>query len=207
MWRRPAPCSLSLNTVRANPAYSGLRVGAVSSGAVQAVQISTIPACQRIGAPGVAARGAGGTEHDHCLGIGGELRRRGLAAFGVAAIVLGIQLQGMADQLAADVLEGDLDAALLVEAERCVGTGQHPVGADLDGAPLGMRITPRSSVTGPTVAAEAACAMPNNAAAAKNHRAGSLRNIVNSPSCRRRGITEALDCAYATTNTRGSSGP
>src|SRR5690348_12258060 len=49
------PCSLSLNTVRAKPSYSFLRVGAVSAGAVHAVQISTIPCCQRIGAPGVAA--------------------------------------------------------------------------------------------------------------------------------------------------------
>ncbi len=34
------------------------------------------------------------------------------------------------------------------------------------GAPLGILMTPRSSVTGPTVTAEAACAIPNNAAAA-----------------------------------------
>src|SRR5579863_202441 len=49
------PCSLSLNTVRAKPSYSGLRSGEVSAGAVQAVQISTMPCCHRIGAPGVAA--------------------------------------------------------------------------------------------------------------------------------------------------------
>ena len=76
-------------------------------------------------------------------------------------IVLGVELQRMAEQLAADILEGDLDAALFVETQRRVGAGQHPIAADLDRRALGDRITPRSSVTGPTVAAEAACAIPN----------------------------------------------
>ena len=97
----------------------------------------TMPACQRIGAPGVAADEQAGPEHDHGLRIGGELGRRGLPAFGIAAVVLGVELQRVAEQLAADVLEGDFDAALLVQTERGVGTGQHPIGADLDRRALG----------------------------------------------------------------------
>src|SRR5262249_48412151 len=117
------PCSLSLNTVRAKPSYSFLRVGAVSAGAVQAVQISTIPCCQRIGGPGVAAGGTAGSRPEHGWGVAGELGRRCLATFGVAAIILRIQLQRMAEKLATHVLERDLNAALFVETQGGVGAG------------------------------------------------------------------------------------
>ena len=70
---------------------------------------------------------AGGTEHDHGLRIGGELGCRGLAAFRVAAVILGVQLQRVVEHLAAEFLERDLDATLFVETERGVGARQHPI--------------------------------------------------------------------------------
>src|SRR5215469_12131312 len=50
-----APWSMSLAIVRPKPAYCGPRVGAVSDGAEQALQILVMPCCHRIGAAGVAA--------------------------------------------------------------------------------------------------------------------------------------------------------
>ena len=95
-----------------------------------------LPENRRAGRRGA---GAGGSQHDHRVGVRGQLRRRGLAAFGVAAVILGVQLDGVADQRAALILDGDFDAALLVDAERRIGAGHHPIGADLDRGALGDR--------------------------------------------------------------------
>ena len=65
----------------------------------------------------------GRTKHDHGLRIGRQLGSRSLAAFGIAAIVLRIQLQRVAEKLASHVLERNLNAAFLVKAEGGVGTG------------------------------------------------------------------------------------
>ena len=81
--------------------------------------------------------GAGGADHDHHVRCGRELGRRRLAALGVALVVFGVELDRMAEQRAAEIGDGNLGAALLVEAERRVGTGQHPIAADHDRRALG----------------------------------------------------------------------
>ena len=80
---------------------------------------------------------AGGPKNDGGIGIGGELRRRGLSAFGVAAVVLHAQLDGMADQRSALVFNGDLHSALFIDAERRIGARHDPIGANLDRRALG----------------------------------------------------------------------
>ncbi len=64
--------------------------------------------------------------------IGGQLGRCRLAALGVAAGVLAAQLNGIAQQFAAFILNGNFDAAFGIRAERCIRSGDHhPVG-DVD---------------------------------------------------------------------------
>jgi hypothetical protein len=71
-------------------------------------------------------------DHRHDVRYRRELGRCRLATFGVALAVLGDELDRMADELVADLVEGDLHGPLLVEAERCVGAGQRPVAANHD---------------------------------------------------------------------------
>ncbi len=86
-----------------------------------AVPILVRPAFHRIGAPVVAALEQAGPENRDDVRKRGELGRRGLAAFGVAAVVLDDELDRMAGDLVADVVECDFDAALRIESERRVG--------------------------------------------------------------------------------------
>ena len=109
-----------------------LRSAAVSEGAVVDVPMLTIPAFHRIGAPGVAELEQSGPSTATTSGIEASLVAADLAALGVALAVLGDELDRMADELVADLVEGDLHGALLVEAERRVGAAQRPVAADHD---------------------------------------------------------------------------
>ena len=61
-----------------------------------------------------------------------KLGRRGLAALGVALIVLDGELDRVPEQLVADVPEGEFSAALGIDAHSGVGAGHHPVAANLD---------------------------------------------------------------------------
>ncbi len=83
-------------------------------------------------------RGAGacGSDHDDGVRVGCEFGRRSLAALGVAAVVLGAELDRMAGNHAAVVLECDLDRPHLIGAERGVRPRDHVVAADLDRRPL-----------------------------------------------------------------------
>jgi hypothetical protein len=67
-------------------------------------------------------RRASGSEHDHRLRVRGELGPDRLSAFGVARIVLGVELQRVVQELAAALLEGDLDGPFLIEPGCRIGT-------------------------------------------------------------------------------------
>ena len=92
----------------------------------------------------------------------------------------------MAEQLAADVLEGDLDAALLVQAERGVGARQHPVGADLDRRALGDADHAEIVGHGTDRGGRGGMCHASSATAADSlisPELNSLRIVLNSPSC------------------------
>ena len=64
--------------------------------------------------------------------IGSELGRGGLATLGAALAVFGDEADRMTEDLAAEILERQLDAALLVIAQSRIAAREHPVAADND---------------------------------------------------------------------------
>ena len=114
---------MSLAMVRPKPSYCGPRSGAVSDGAEHALQMLVMPCCHRIGAAGVAADEAGAAQHDQDLRIGSQLGRCGLAALGVALIILDRELDRMPEQLVADSAKGEFGAAFGIDTHRGVGAG------------------------------------------------------------------------------------
>ncbi len=116
------PCSLSLNTVRANPSYSGLRVDAVSAGRRAGgadIDDALLPEDRRTrrrgrGAARGRARSPSADWRPAWLPRSGRPRR-------CSRRPRHSSFSGWPSSLAAEFLEGDFDAALFVEPERGVG--------------------------------------------------------------------------------------